>query len=184
MLFRSIADTPQARETAHVGYTGSPMPPPDAVKGGKVKPLSDEDRLTIVRWIDLGCPIDLDHDSKSPEPRGSGWLFDDQRPTLTLTYPRAGANTELTRLLVGMYDSDTGLDLDSFRVTADFPLDGAAAGENLAPKFKPRGDGVWELTLAKPVTSLPRGNLTVEVKDRQGNVSHVERSFNVTGGSR
>ena len=83
-----------------------------------------------------------------------------------------------------MYDSDTGLDLDSFRVTADFPLGGAAAGENLAPKFKPRGDGVWELTLAKPVTSLPRGKLTVEVKDRQGNVSHVERSFNVTGGSR
>ena len=45
------------------------MPPPDAVKGTykgpggkliKVAPLSDEDRLTIVRWIDLGCPIDVD----------------------------------------------------------------------------------------------------------------------------
>ena len=36
------------------------MPPPDAVKAGKVAPLTDEDRRTLVRWIDLGCPIDLD----------------------------------------------------------------------------------------------------------------------------
>jgi len=36
-----------------VDYQGSAMPPPEAVKSGKVKPLSDEDRLTLVRWIDL-----------------------------------------------------------------------------------------------------------------------------------
>jgi hypothetical protein len=44
---------------------GTPMPPPDAVAGKyktpdgraiKVAPLTDEDRFTIVRWIDLGCP--------------------------------------------------------------------------------------------------------------------------------
>jgi hypothetical protein len=64
------------------------------------------------------------------------------------------------------------------------PLSGVAAGENLAPKFKSSGDGVWELTLAKPVTSLPRGKLTVEVKDRQGHASRIERAFHVTGGSR
>ena len=44
-------------------YSGSIMPPPEAVKKGKVQPLSDEDRRTIVRWIDLGCPIDLDFPS-------------------------------------------------------------------------------------------------------------------------
>ena len=32
----------------------------------KVAPLSDEDRRTIVRWIDLGCPIDLDYDPAHP----------------------------------------------------------------------------------------------------------------------
>ena len=36
-----------------------------------------------------------------------------------------------------MHDYYTGLDMDSFRVTADFAVDGAAAGENLAAKFRP-----------------------------------------------
>src|SRR5262249_55287335 len=63
----------------NLAYTGSEMPPPDAVKKGKVAPLSDEDKRTLVRWIDLGCPIDLDYDPKKPEERG-GWMLDDQRP--------------------------------------------------------------------------------------------------------
>jgi hypothetical protein len=106
------------------------MPPPEAVAGAyagpngqkiKVAPLTDEDRRTLVRWIDLGCPIDLDFDPAKPQARGYGWMLDDQRPTLTLTYPRAGANPTLTRILVGMHDADTGLDINSFQVTADFP---------------------------------------------------------------
>jgi hypothetical protein len=47
-------------------FKGSVMPPPEAVKDGKVKPLTDEDRRTLLRWIDLGCPIDLDYDPKNP----------------------------------------------------------------------------------------------------------------------
>src|SRR5207248_8555545 len=101
-------------------FKGSLMPPPSAVAGSydgpdgkkiKVAPLTDEDRRTIVRWIDLGCPIDRDFDAKDPQKRGRGWMLDDQRPTLTLTYPKAGVNESVTRLLVGMYDYDTGLDL-------------------------------------------------------------------------
>ena len=71
-----------------------------------------------MRWIDLGCPIDLDHDASRPEAAGYGWMLDDQRPTLTLTLPRAGANPPLARILVGMYDSG-GLVLDSFQVLAN-----------------------------------------------------------------
>ena len=51
-------------------------------QGGK--PLTDEDRLTLVRWIDLGCPIDLDYDPENPKANGYGWMLDDKRPTLTL----------------------------------------------------------------------------------------------------
>ena len=40
-----------------------------------------------------------------------------------------------------MHDYDTGLDLESFRVTADFPLDGVPAGQNLAPRFKAEDAG-------------------------------------------
>jgi hypothetical protein len=172
-----VPDTPRNREMAHVAYTGGVMPPPDAVKAGKVAPLSDEDRLTLVRWIDLGCPIDLDYDPAHPDVRGYGWMLDDTRPTLTLTYPTAGANPPLTRFLVGMHDYYSGLDMDSFRVVADFPLDGAAAGEDLAHKFKPKSPGVWELALAKPVAGLSRGKLTVSVRDRQGNTTRIERTF-------
>ena len=125
--------------------------------------LTDEDRRTIVRWIDLGCPIDLDYDPAKPQAAGYGWMLDDNRPTLTLTFPKAGVNESLTRLLVGMHDYDTGLDMASFTVTADFPIDDVPAGQNLAAKFKPKTPGVWELTLNKPVVQLPRGKLIVAV---------------------
>ncbi len=163
-------------------FTGSAMPPPQAVKDGKVAPLTDEDRRTLVRWIDLGCPVDKTFDPKAPQARGSGWLFDDQRPTLTLTSPRAGANGRLDRLVVGMSDYGAGLDETSFTVTADFALDGSKPGENLAAKFRPVADGVWEWKLARPVTRLEEGTFRVSVKDRQGNTSTIARRFSVGAG--
>jgi hypothetical protein len=185
---KAVPDTPQNRELAHVGYTGSVMPPPEAVAGTyvgpdgrkiKVAPLTAEDRLTLVRWIDLGCPIDLDYDPAHPDERGHGWMLDDNRPTLTLTEPRPGANNGLTRLLVGMHDAYTGLDRDSFQVIADFAMDGMPAGTNLAPRFKSKSHGVWEFRLATPIMALSRGTLRVSVKDRQGNVTRIERTFSV-----
>jgi hypothetical protein len=88
-------------------------------------------------------------------------------------------NTELKRLVIGMHDYGSGLDLTRFEVTADFTLDGVPAGENLASKFKTKTQGVWEWTLAKPLTKLERGKLTISVADRQGNVTKIERSFSI-----
>jgi hypothetical protein len=173
-----------------IDYVGTQMPPPEAVagtyKGADGKPiqvpaLSDEERRTIVRWIDLGCPIDLDpnYDPKAKEPRSFGWMGDDQRPTLTVTYPSPGQNTSLERILIGMADAYTGLDMDSFQVVADFPVNDVAAGTNLAGKFAVKSQGVWELKLNSPLATLKKGKLTVSVKDRQGNTSRVERTFSV-----
>ncbi len=78
-----------------------------------------------------------------------------------------------------MHDYYTGLDPASFRVTADTLLDGAAAGENLAPRFKPTGPGIWQWKLDKNITQLPQARLTVEIRDRQGNTSRIERAFSV-----
>lgn len=161
------------------GFKGSIMPPPDAVKSGKVAPLTDEDRRTIFRWIDLGCPLDLDFNPKEPERRGNGWLLDDQRPTLTLAFPHAGVNPPLKRILIGMHDYDSGLDPKSFEVTADFSLNGRDAGVNLARDFQSTGDGVWELKVATPLASLANGRITVSVRDRQGNTSKIVRTFSV-----
>jgi hypothetical protein len=181
-------DLDKNKSLADVPFMGSQMPPPDAVAGtyvgpdGKkvqVAPLSDEDRRTLVRWIDLGCPIDLDYDPQHPDRVGRGWMLDDNRPILTLTDPPPGAGAPLTRILVGMHDYYTALDMDSYRVTADFAVDGVGPGENLAAKFQAKSQGVWELKLAKPVTKLAKGVLSVSVKDRQGNVSRIDRTFAV-----
>ncbi len=83
-----------------------------------MQPLSDEDRLTLVRWIDLGCPIDLTFDPRHPDERGRGWMLDDQRPTLTLTEPRPGVQRSLNRILIGMHDYGSGLVPESLQVTA------------------------------------------------------------------
>lgn len=168
-----VANTPANRNRADLDFTGSVMPPPEAVKSGKVRPLDEEDRLTLVRWIDLGCPIDLDRTTKTNV--GRGWLLDDQRPTLTLTVPRAGSNPPIERFLVGFHDYG-GINEASFEVIADFEVNGVAAGKNLAPKFGSVGPGIRALKLESPLRTA-RGTLTVSVKDKQGNTTRIERSF-------
>jgi hypothetical protein len=159
-------------------YTGSVMPPPAAVKEGKVQPLSDEDRRTIVRWIDLGCPIDLDpqYDPTKSDSRSYGWMGDDQRPTLVLTYPQGGPNRPLDRILIGMSDAYSGIDAATFTVTANVAIDGVPAGENLAGRFTARPESRWEWKLKQPL-STAAATLTVAVQDRQGNTSRIERKF-------
>ncbi len=172
-------DLRRYRARFDVDHRGPQMPPPSAVKKGKVHGLSDEDLRTFVRWIDLGCPIDLDYDPENPEKQSYGWMLDDLRPTLTLTYPRAGANKKVTRILVGAYDYYTGLEEDSLRVVADFKVDEHPAGTNLAKQFRRKSQGVWEYRLKTPVMQLKKGTVTVTVRDKQGNETRVVRTFSV-----
>jgi hypothetical protein len=189
-LGKPLANTPQNQSLINLTYHGSIMPPPEAVAGTykgpdgkqiKVAPLTDEDRLTLVRWIDLGCPLDLAYDPARPQfAAPNSWMQDDNRPALTLTYPQPGANRPLTRVLFGMHDVASGLDLDTLQVAADFTVEGAPAGANLAGKFKALPDSRWELTLSSPISKLSKGKMTVSVKDRQGNLTRIERVFSVT----
>ena len=164
-----VEPTSQILDNAHLAYLGSSMPPPAAVEAGKVKALSDEDRRMIVRWIDLGCPIDLQYVADSPQQLG--WFLDEQRPTLTLTIPAQNQN----RLLIGMHDYGTGLDQASLQVTASFAVGKIAAGENLAKLGKPVSDGVWELPLG---SAMPKdARITIEIRDKQGNTTRIERTL-------
>ena len=178
---KPVANTQANRNRSDLDYRGKQMPPADSVADGKVQPLSDEDRRTLVRWIDLGCPLDLDYDAEHPDRRGLGWMGDDKRPTLTLTYPRRGNNTQLSRILIGATDCYTGLEKGSLTVKADVAIDGIAAGEELAGRFRERSSGVWEWQLSEPQSEFTDGTLTVAIKDRQGNVTRIERTFSVAG---
>ena len=163
------------------------MPPVAAIAGTyegaagqriKVPPLSDEDRLTLIRWIDLGCSIDLRFEAKRPP----ACAFTDRTlPTLTVTYPRGGVNSEpLSRIVIGMADRGSGLDKSSFSVLADFTIDGSSPLRELAPQFRQTSPGVWELRLKQPIRALERGKLSVQVADHDRNVSRIERTFSVS----
>jgi hypothetical protein len=171
------------RSNWDLDYVGSQMPPPEAVTGAyksddgktiKVPPLSDEDRRTIARWIDLGCPIDLDLSPVDPD-KPFGWFCDDQRPTLTLNHPATRVE-QLDRLQIGMYDYGPGLNAESLSVTADVELDGVAAGSELADKFKSSAEQVWQWKLAKPLTKPGKVTINVSVRDVQGNLTRVSRT--------
>lgn len=170
-------DTDKFRARYDIDYLGSVMPPPDAVKAGKVAPLTDEDRRTFARWIDLGCPIDLDYDPANPDRRGLGWMLDDDRPTLTVTEPRRRSPRPPTRVLVGLHDYGTEIDEASLVVTADFPVDGRPPGTNLADRLRVVDVGIRELPLRN---APPRGTVDVSVRDRQGNESRVVRQYVVS----
>jgi hypothetical protein len=68
---------------------------------------------------------------------------------------------------------------EEFSVTADFATDGVQPGENLPKKFQPLAGNRWELRLQKSISALPKGRLTVSVRDRQGNRSQIERTLSV-----
>jgi hypothetical protein len=57
------------------------------------------------------------------------------------------------------------------------PVGGLKPGDNLAGKFRPLGDGVWEWKLDQPLRSASLVTLDVSVRDRQGNEARVMRSF-------
>lgn len=176
---KPIENTQANRDRSDLDFRGNQMPPPDAVASGKVKGLTDEERRLMVRWIDLGCPIDFDYDAENPHRRGYGWAGDDKRPTLTITEPIAGANTKVERILIGMTDYYSGVDGDSLSVTANVSINGQPGGENLASHFKKLGDGTYELKLSQPLASPEDMSLNVSVKDEQGNVTRIERTFSV-----
>ncbi len=90
--------------------------------------------------------------------RGHRLRLDAGRPA---THPdidlaaRGSKSSADSSILVGMYDYG-GLDQDSFQVVASFPVDDVPAGQNLARRFRPTTEGVWELRLKEPVRVTQR----------------------------
>ncbi len=156
---------------ADLDFTGTAMPPP----GSAAPPLSEDEKRTIARWIDLGCPIDTGQATGNGE---FGWFLDDLRPTLTVSLPRPGRNPQaVTEIRFGMVDNSSGLDLATLSVTAGFPVAGRPAGAELGDLALDLGDGIWSISLSEPVPESASTHLAVEIYDLQGNVNRVRRTF-------
>lgn len=156
---------------ADLDFTGTIMPPP----GSGVTPLSVDERITIARWIDLGCPIDV---AQTTGHTGYGWFLDDLKPTVEVTLPRPGLNlAPVTRILFGLADARSGVNLATLAVQASFEVAGRPAGAALADLAVPVADGVWEILLGGPLPPLLDAHLYVEVEDLQGNVTRVDREL-------
>ncbi len=159
---------------ADLNYSGTMMPPP----GSGAPPLSNDEKMLFARWIDLGCPIDLDSASGPPAANGHGWFLDDHRPTVAVSLPRPGYNPQpVTALRFGLADAYTGVDLATLSVKADFVVNGRPAGAELEDLAVEIGDGIYQIPLGSPLPPLFGRTLSVEVRDGQGNTTRVDRKF-------
>jgi hypothetical protein len=156
-----------------IDYTGTIMPPPDS----SVEPLDDGQKLAFIRWIDLGCPIDT---AKNTDKDGFGWFLDETRPTLTINSPKSGKQySPITSIIIGFDDYYSGIDLKSFSVTANVNIDEKTAQSELSQFFINTSPGVYEYVFKEPINELQDAELEVSIKDKQGNINRIIRSFSV-----
>ncbi len=85
----------------------------------------------------------------------------------------------LTLVRIGAFDYYSGLDLKSLSVKANFAINGKRAGTELAPLFAQTGDHIWTMRIGPAITDLRSGEITASIKDKQGNIAKVVRSFSI-----
>ena len=168
--------TSTEKKLADIDFSGTICPPPDSGIPG----LSEDEKMTFARWIDLGAPI---HKAGS-DTAAFGWFTDEVRPTLTISSPRPGTTIDpLSFIRIGLHDFNTGLDMASFSVIVDFAINGQPAGTELAGLFAETGDHIWTYTLQNAISQLNAGEITVRITDNQGNTTSQKRYFSINPGS-
>ena len=97
-----------------VDFNGHVMPPPDAVAGTAKGPDGKRVKVCAV-WTRTGS--NCRGGSTSAAPSTGARIrrpLDEGRPTLSLTYPQPGVNSAFDRVVVGMHDYGSGLDMASW----------------------------------------------------------------------
>jgi hypothetical protein len=162
---------------ADLDYTGEIMPPHNS----GVPALSEDEKMTFARWIDLGCPIN----TGTGDNANYGWFLDELRPTIAVSSPRQNLNTTpLTELRVGVADAYSGVSNATLSIKADFPVNGAPTGAELKGQGSFVAPGIFAIPLQTPIGNLPTQHLTASVADVQGNTNVVTVRFRVDAGFR
>jgi hypothetical protein len=155
---------------ADLDYTGDIMPPP----GSGVPPLSEEEKMTFARWVDLGCPINTGTGTGT----NYGWHLDDLRPTLAVSSPQQNRNNPpLTELRIGVADAYSGISNNTLSVKTDFPVNGLPPNSELAGQGSFTTPAIFVIPLNPPITTLVISHLTATVLDNQSNRTTVKVRF-------
>jgi hypothetical protein len=158
------------RNDADIDYTGQIMPPPNS----GVPALSEDEKMMIARWIDLGAPVDSANASEA----ALGWFHDEQKPTLSLPWPNIGSNAPIGSIKIGAYDLDSGISWASLSVKCNISIAGRPAEAELADLFV-GDDEIRALNFTTALQNLSNARITVSIKDLQGNSQRIERTFSV-----
>ncbi|MFN8488453.1 MAG: hypothetical protein U0350_12715 [Caldilineaceae bacterium] len=143
--------------------------------------LTWDEKLTLVRWVDLGAPINFPAaNTAGANPNAFwGWFEDDLRPTLwlapTLTQAKAGAMSSLT---IGAYDLESGLATNSLSASFNIAIGGRAAGANLAANLNPGANGKVVVPLPAAIDLVAnKAVLTVNIRDNAGHITTIVRDY-------
>ena len=130
--------------------------------------ITDEEKRTIARWVDLGSPIDF------PNTEGAGYTDDYQLPVVNIYTPYAGDNAGAL-LKVGFNDAKSGLDWSSLEVR----YHRVGSIEQLVPINV--GSDVGAKNILTKNLGLGSGDyvVTVSINDNAGNTGVASRRFSV-----
>jgi hypothetical protein len=158
--------------TADLDYTGDIMPPP----GSAYPPLSEDEKMLIARWVDLGCPLNTGTGGDA----AYGWFADELPPTLTISSPKAGKHVApLMEIRVGVADAYSGVQGGSLSIKAGFTVNGTAPGAELTGLGSFTSPGIFVIPLQTPILNLENTSLTASVRDVQGNKEERTIHFHV-----
>jgi len=154
-------------------YTGTIMPPP----GSGVPALSEDEKITFARSVDLGCPI---NSSQGSADESYGWFLDDMRPALTVSQPRPGYNAgPLSTIRVGIADGYSGIKANSLSIKSDSVIEGRQPGVELVDLAQATGDGIYTIAFTTPINDVTNVHIYAAVTDNQGNITRVNQEFSV-----
>jgi hypothetical protein len=126
--------------------------------------LTDLEKRTIARWIDLGAPIDFPELNMEGQ-EGFRYTDDYQLPVINIHQPRKGNNNS-KQAIIGFADAKSGLDWSSLTITY-YSADGSLS-ETVISSYEISERNVVTFTLP---TLTPSKNyiLKAEIMDLAGN---------------